>query len=50
MKKPSKIKWLRKFKGESSTVTVSKDSSGEYFVFFFVREVIKPLKKIEYLE
>lgn len=47
MKKPLKIKWSRKFKGEPSTITVSKTPSGKYFVSLLVEEVIKPFKKIK---
>jgi putative transposase len=45
MKKSLKIKWSRKFKGGPLAITISKDSSGRYFVSFLVREIIKPLKK-----
>ncbi len=40
---PLNIRWSRKFKGTPSTVTVSKDSTGRYFVSFLVEERIKRL-------
>ncbi len=45
MKKPLKIKWSRKFKGDPSTVTVSRTPDGKYFVSILVEENIKPLRK-----
>ncbi|MDJ0596906.1 MAG: RNA-guided endonuclease TnpB family protein [Pleurocapsa sp. MO_226.B13] len=38
MKQPLKIRWSRYFEGEPKQVTVSKDSSGRYFVSFLVEE------------
>ena len=40
---PLKIKWSRKFNGKPTTVTVSKDKAGRYFVSFLVDEDIKLL-------
>ena len=42
-KTPLDIRWSRRFKGEPSTVTISKDSSGRYFVSILVDEEIKLL-------
>lgn len=42
-KKPLNIKWSRTFTGKPSTVTVSKDPSGRYFVSILVTENILPL-------
>ncbi|OGG43524.1 MAG: hypothetical protein A3F84_29640 [Candidatus Handelsmanbacteria bacterium RIFCSPLOWO2_12_FULL_64_10] len=43
MSEPLNVRWSRKFKGTPSTVTVSKDSAGRYFVSFLVEERIKRL-------
>lgn len=40
---PLDIKWSRKFVGKPTTVTVSKDKAGRYFVSFLVDEDIRPL-------
>jgi putative transposase len=45
MTSPLKIKWSRRFKGDPSTVTVSKDASGRYFVSCLIKEEIKLLKR-----
>ncbi len=47
MKRPLKIKWSRKFSGSPSTVTVSKNPDGKYFVSMLVTEGIKPLKAVK---
>ena len=38
-----KIRWSRSFQGDPSSLTISKDSAGRYFVSFLVEEVIPPL-------
>lgn len=43
---PLKIKWSRKFCGRPTTVTVTKDKVGKYFVSFLVNEDIKLLPVI----
>jgi putative transposase len=40
---PLDFRWSRSFKGTPSTVTVSKDTAGRYFVSFLVEEDIHPL-------
>jgi putative transposase len=40
---PLDIHWSRSFQGVPSTVTVSKDTAGRYFVSFLVDEDIQPL-------
>jgi putative transposase len=45
MNAPLDIRWSRRFEGEPSTITVSKDSANRYFVSFLVEEEIKPKKK-----
>jgi len=40
---PLDIHWSRSFTGTPTTVTVSKDTAGRYFVSFLVEEDIKPL-------
>lgn len=47
MKTPLKIKWSRKFNGTPSTVTVSKNPDGKYFVSMLVTESIIPLKAVK---
>ena len=43
--KPLSVKWSRKMNGDPSSVTVSKDCSGRYFVSFQAEEEIKELRK-----
>ncbi|MBP1152654.1 MULTISPECIES: IS200/IS605 family element RNA-guided endonuclease TnpB [unclassified Methylocaldum] len=43
MDEPLNIRWSRSFKGEPSSVTVSKDTVGRYFISILVEEEIKPL-------
>jgi putative transposase len=43
MKTALKIKWSRKFEGSPTTVTVSKNPDGKYFVSMLITEKIKPL-------
>ena len=45
MKQPLKIKWSRRFSGTPKQVTVSKDSSGRYFVSFLVEEELEQWSK-----
>ena len=40
---PLNIRWSREFLGKPSTVTVSKDAAGRYFVSILVEENIQPL-------
>lgn len=40
---PLNIRWSREFSGNPSTVTVSKDAAGRYFVSILVEEDIRPL-------
>ncbi|WP_206923060.1 transposase [Alicyclobacillus suci] len=41
MSEPLNIRWSRHFVGTPSTVTVSKDSTGRYFVSILVEEEIE---------
>ena len=43
---PLPIRWSRKFKGNPTSLTISKDCQGRYYVSFLVEEFIKPLPKI----
>ncbi len=45
MSQPLKIKWSRKFNGQPTTVTISKDPSGRYFVSFLVEEELEQWEK-----
>ena len=47
MSHPLKIKWSRKFNGEPTTVTISKDPSGRYFVSFLVEEELEQWEKTD---
>ncbi|HLJ81045.1 MAG TPA: RNA-guided endonuclease TnpB family protein [Ktedonobacterales bacterium] len=49
MDAPLKIHWSRAFTGSPSTVTISKDTAGRYFVSFLVEEAIKPLPVVNAL-
>ena len=40
-----KIKWSRSFKSSPTTVTITKDPAGRYFVSLVLDETIKPLRK-----
>lgn len=44
MTEPLDIRWSRSFKGNPSTVVVSKDSANRYFVSLLIEEEIKPFK------
>ncbi len=44
---PLKIKWSRKFNGQPTTVTISKDPSGRYFVSFLVEEELEQWEKTD---
>jgi len=46
-KEPLKIRWSRRFSGKPSSITISKDSSGRYFVSFLVKEQVDHLPKID---
>ena len=43
---PLKIRWSRKFTGEPTSITISKDSQGRYYISFLVEEFVKPLPAI----
>ncbi len=47
MSQPLKIKWSRKFNGQPTTVTISKDPSGRYFVSFLVEEELEQWEKTD---
>src|SRR5262249_50131991 len=49
MDTPLDIRWSRPFSGIPSTVTISKDTAGRYFVSFLVEEDIKPLRVVNAL-
>jgi len=44
---PLSIRWSRKFKGEPSSITLSKDRQGRYYISFLVEEFIKPLPTVQ---
>lgn len=46
-KDPLDIRWSRKFSGEPTSVTISKDCSQRYFVSFVVEEPIYTLAKLD---
>jgi len=46
-KEPLNIRWSRQFTGKPSTVTVSKDRVGRYFVSILVEEDIQPLPPVK---
>ena len=46
-KDPLDIRWSRSFKGEPSSITISKDCADRYFVSFSVEEQVFELPKIE---
>ena len=43
MKQPLKIRWSRSFTGTPSSLTVSKNKAGHYFVSFLVKEEVEKL-------
>ncbi len=47
MSQPLKIKWSRYFSGEPTSITISKDPSGRYFVSFLVGEELEQWEKKE---
>ncbi len=47
MSQPLKIKWSRKFNGQPTTVTISKDPSGRYFVSFLVEQELEQWEKTD---
>jgi putative transposase len=49
MDAPLDIHWSRVFTGTPSTVTISKDTAGRYFVSFLVEEDSKPLRVVNAL-
>lgn len=46
-KQPLKIKWSRDFKGEPSSVTISKTKTGKYYISILTEEIITPLPKTD---
>ena len=42
-KKSLKIRWSRSFHGEPTSLTVTKDSSGRYYISIIVKEEVQPL-------
>lgn len=44
--KPLAIRWSRRFEGEPTSITISKDRQGRYYISFLVEEFIKPLPAI----
>jgi putative transposase len=46
-KDPLEIRWSRKFSGEPTSVTISKDCSGRYFVSFAIEEPVQNLPKLD---
>ena len=46
-KDPLDIRWSRKFSGEPTSVTISKDCSGRYFVSFAIEEPVQNLPKLD---
>ncbi len=47
MSQPLKIKWSRHFSGQPTSITISKDPSGRYFVSFLVEEELEQWEKTE---
>jgi len=47
METPLDIRWSRAFKGDPTTVTVTRDTAGRYFVSFLVEEEVTPLPPAE---
>lgn len=45
--KPLKIRWSRRFQGEPSSITITLDQRGHYYVSFLIEEVILPLPPIQ---
>src|SRR5262249_27246015 len=41
---PLNIRWSRKFKGQPSSITITLDQQGRYYISFLVEEFIKPLQ------
>src|SRR5262249_14449196 len=50
MDTPLDIRWSRPFTGTPSTVTISKDAAGRYFVSFLVEEDIEPLRVVDAMD
>lgn len=46
-KDPLDIRWSRKFSGEPTSITISKDCSGRYFVSFSIEEPLQNLHKLD---
>jgi putative transposase len=44
---PLKIRWSRRFQGEPSSITVTLDQRGRYYISFLVEEVIQPLSAVQ---
>jgi putative transposase len=47
MEEPLDIRWSRAFTGDPTTITVSRDPAGRYFVSFLVEEEVTPLPPTE---
>jgi putative transposase len=47
METPLDIRWSRAFIGDPTTVTITKDPAGRYFVSFLLEEEITPLPVTE---
>jgi len=46
-KEPLKVRWSRRFEGAPTSVTISKDRQGKYYISFLVEEHIKPLPLVQ---
>jgi putative transposase len=46
-KEPLKIRWSRQFQAEPSSITITLDQRGHYYVSFLVEEVIHPLPPVQ---
>lgn len=44
---PLKIRWSRRFQGEPSSITITLDARGRYYISFLVEEIIKPLPPVQ---
>jgi len=46
-KVPLNIRWSRRFVGEPTSITITRDSRGRYYISVLVEEVIKPLPRLD---
>jgi putative transposase len=44
---PLKIRWSRRFQGEPSSITITLDQRGRYYISFLVEEIIQPLPAVQ---